>query len=73
MECGPCALLIIGLRDWSESGLTLRDAQGRRAKMGIGNLGEYVEGVGYLVRRNTYQSHFGGGGLGREWKMSGRI
>ena len=59
MECGPCALLIIGLSDWGGSGLTLRDSQGRRAKMGIGNLGEYVEGVGYPVRRNAYQSHFG--------------
>ena len=48
---------------WSqglESGLTSRDAQRRRAKMGIGNLGEYVEGIGYLVRHNAYQSHFGG-------------
>ena len=60
MQCGPCALLIIGLRDWGGSGLTLRDAQGRLVKMGIGNLGEYVEGIGCLVRRNAYQSHFGG-------------
>lgn len=29
------------------------------SKDGIGNLGEYVEGVGYLVRRNAYQRWFG--------------
>ena len=38
----------------------------------MSGLGGNMESIGHQVRWSASQQHFGGGGLGKEWKMSRR-
>ena len=70
MEREPCALLILGLRDWVWSHATRFPEETGRDGYGIWAglwrvLAIWLDGMQLMV--------FEGGGLGKEWKMSGRI
>ena len=59
--------------EWWWGVLALWDTQRRRERTGIGDLGRYVEDVGYLVRWDVYQWHFWRQWFrGREQRTSGR-